>query len=77
MPTLEAQYTSAIDVLTAISMDAVDYGHVTNDRLLALALLSGQLQRSASTHAALIAGEIARRSAPQLGHAGLAQTGSS
>jgi hypothetical protein len=46
---------------------------LTDDELLSLSSLAGQLASAAAAHSALIAGEIARRSDPTLGQAGLAQ----
>lgn len=72
--TLESSYETAAAALGAISMDAVAYTVLTDTSLLALARRGAELERSARARAALIAGELARRSAPSLGHSGLAAT---
>lgn len=69
---LESRYETAVDAVAAIPMDAVAYTALTDASLIALARRGAELERSAGAHAALIAGELARRSAPSLGHAGLA-----
>ena len=60
-------------IVTALSAVPRSYSSVLDDDLLALGRVVASLQNLASTHAALIAGEVARRSAPALGSSGLAQ----
>ena len=74
MTTLEAQLTTAIDAVTSISMDVAAYEQTPNDSFIELSRLCGQLQRLVGVRAAFIAGEVARRSAPELGQNGLAQS---
>ena len=59
--------------LVALTAAPAAFSAVSDDVLLALGKRVAAVQRAASTHAALIAGEVARRSAPALGSAGLAQ----
>jgi hypothetical protein len=73
MATVEKQYAEALVALTAISTDAAPYSELTDGALLELTRLCSLVHRAADTHAALIAGEVARRSAPNLGYSGLAQ----
>ena len=48
-------------------------GRASDSDLLALIAASAHNERVARAHSSLLAGELARRSAPELGHAGLAQ----
>lgn len=66
------QQKAATGVLAAIP-DVTAYRSCTESELLALAAENAQASRLLSTHGARIAGEIARRSTPELGSAGLAQ----
>jgi hypothetical protein len=50
-----------------------DLGAVSDGELLELVAQSAQHERLARAHSATLAGELLRRSAPELGHAGLAQ----
>ena len=59
--------------LSALAAAPVAFETVPDDALLALAARVASVQKVASTHAALIAGEVARRSDPALGSSGLAQ----
>jgi hypothetical protein len=70
---LVAQLSAAIDALTAVSREVADYRNVDDELLLELAKLASVERQLADTHNAVIAGEVARRSAPALGHSGLAQ----
>jgi hypothetical protein len=70
---LELQAATAVAALSALSSEVSAYHALTDASLLELTRLFGLLQRTAGTNAALVAGEVARRSAPSLGHAGLAQ----
>ena len=60
-------------IVTALSAVPLAYRDVPDDALLALGRRVADAQRLVSTHAALIAGEVARRSDPALGSSGLAQ----
>jgi len=64
---------AAIAALSALPTDAGAYDRLSEQELLTIGELSGRIQRLASTHGALIAGSVARRSAPELGGQGLAQ----
>lgn len=64
---------AALAALDEIPRATAHCEELTDAELLSLASLSASIERLASTHAALIAGEVARRSNPALGHAGLAQ----
>jgi len=66
------QQKAATGLLSAIP-DVAAYRSCSEAELLALAAENAQASRLLSTHSARIAGEIARRSAPGLGSAGLAQ----
>ncbi|TBN55375.1 DUF222 domain-containing protein, partial [Glaciihabitans arcticus] len=59
--------------LSALDAAPTVFSAVSDDVLLALGKRVALVQRAAATHAALIAGEVARRSAPALGSSGLAQ----
>ena len=64
---------AAIAALSALPTDAGAYDQLSEAEILKVGELSGLIQRLASTHGALIAGSVARRSAPELGGLGLAQ----
>lgn len=64
---------SAIEAARCIPAADSAYSPSSDDDLLALAQQAARLQGLAATVAAVIAGEVARRSSPQLGQAGLAQ----
>ena len=70
---LATQLEAAAAALAVVPTDVASFTSLTDASLLDLTRLSARVQRAASTTAALIAGEVARRSAPELGHAGLAQ----
>lgn len=72
-PALETSFARAIDALAAVATDVDAYRQVDDRILLELARLSSLERQITDTHASLIAGEISRRSAPELGSAGLAQ----
>ena len=67
------QFAAAADVLAGLSRDAAQYRNLPEAELLELNTLTARMRRFVDTPAALIAGEIALRSAPALGSAGLAQ----
>jgi len=68
---LETQ-TAAAQQLTVVP-DASVYRGLSEADLLGLAEANATVQRLAAVHGARIAGEVARRSAPELGGAGLSQ----
>jgi hypothetical protein len=70
-----AKFAIAFEALSAIATDGAVYDQHSDESLLNLNDLCASVQRVANTHAALIAGSVARRSAPELGHNGLAQRG--
>ncbi len=70
---LDTAFEAAIAAAAAISTEIADYRVLDDAALLELARLSSIERRFADTHAALIAGELARRSSPELGSQGLAQ----
>jgi len=63
----------AVDALRAVPTTVPDYRALDESTLLSLNTLTAEAARLTRTHAALLAGEIARRSAPELGSQGLAQ----
>ena len=64
--------SDAIRVATAVARDLDAYRGCTDSELLDRARLAAELRRIADAHAVLVTGEIARRSSPDLGGAGLA-----
>jgi hypothetical protein len=70
---LARDLTGAVDALRSVSTDVADFHALDEPTLLSLNKLSAEAARLSQTHAALIAGEIARRSAPELASQGLAQ----
>jgi len=64
---------SAIEAARSISLADSAYSPLSDDELLQLTREAARLQSLAATLTAVLAGEIARRSAPALGQAGLAQ----
>ena len=70
---LHAQVTAAIAALSAVSTDVTQYRALDDGTLLELARLSGVERQLVDAHASVLAGEVERRSAPELGHSGLAQ----
>ncbi|MGV8895357.1 MAG: DUF222 domain-containing protein [Rhodoglobus sp.] len=71
--TLTAAFMAAVDVLTRVSKDAADYRALDDSVLLELNRLASIQRQLVDAHAVVLAGEIAHRSAPSLGHGGLAQ----
>jgi hypothetical protein len=67
------QLAAALAALSAVSSDVLEYRAADDAVLLALNSSSADVLRLAQATAALIAGEIARRSAPALGSDGLVQ----
>jgi hypothetical protein len=64
---------SAVEALRAVPTDVSQYRAVDEKVLLVLNTLNAEALRLTQTQGALIAGQIARRSAPELGSQGLAQ----
>ena len=73
VPSLTEQFSAAVASLGAVSTEVADFRAVDDAALLALSRLAAREKQLADAHLALIAGEIAARSARELGHAGLAQ----
>ncbi|HEV7949798.1 MAG TPA: DUF222 domain-containing protein [Glaciihabitans sp.] len=71
-PLLNA-YASATSILQQISMEATDYRNVDTNTLSQLSAAAADNHRLVGAHLAMIAGEIAHRSTPDLGANGLAQ----
>jgi hypothetical protein len=67
----DTQLTAATRALEAIRFD--DLVELADGALLELVRQSAQHERLARAHSATLAGELLRRSAPELGHDGLAQ----
>lgn len=70
---LARSVAAAVQALRTVPTDVADYRALDESTLLTLNILTAQAARLTQTHAALLAGEIARRSAPELGSQGLAQ----
>ena len=64
---------AAVDALAAVPRTLDPYRALDDTALLTLTRLAADEVRLAQLHVSLLAGEIARRSAPELGHSGLAQ----
>ena len=65
--------TAARDALAAVPREVQVFRALDDAELLDLTRLAADEVRLAQLHVSLLAGEIARRSAPELGHSGLAQ----
>jgi hypothetical protein len=65
--------SAAVDALAVVPRDRDSYRALGDDTLLDLTRLAADEVRLAQLHVSLLAGEIARRSAPELGSDGLAQ----
>ncbi|HEY2643611.1 MAG TPA: DUF222 domain-containing protein [Galbitalea sp.] len=70
---VEMGYAKALTALRSVSTVVADCRSVDDATLLALNASAAEQVTLAHTHQALIAGEVARRSAPELGSQGLAQ----
>ena len=70
---LSSAMTAARDALALVPREPGSYRHLDDDALLDLTRLAADEVRLAQLHVSLLAGEIARRSAPELGSEGLAQ----
>jgi hypothetical protein len=76
MPTdLLDRLASLRDAAAALPVDVAGIRRLSDDELVRWGSLAAGLQQSAGIQLALVAGEIARRSATHLGHDGLAQRG--
>jgi hypothetical protein len=75
MPTtdLVARLSAAVDAVAAVPSDVHVFRSLSDDHLGDVARALADLTRLAGSRASIAAGEIARRSAPELGHDGLAQ----
>ena len=65
--------SAAVDALARVPRELDLYRSLGDDALLALTRVAADEVRLAQLHVSLLAGEIARRSAPELGSEGLAQ----
>ena len=65
--------TAARDALAAVPREVQVFRALDDAELLDLTRLAADEVRLAQLHVSILAGEIARRSAPELGHSGLAQ----
>ncbi|HEY5230888.1 MAG TPA: hypothetical protein VIJ11_08365 [Galbitalea sp.] len=70
---LVARYAAALAAVDAVSMDVAQYRALPESALLCINSMAAARRRLDDSHLALIAGEIAHRSAPELGSQGLAQ----
>jgi hypothetical protein len=68
---LAQQLASAARALEAVRAEGLE--HLSDAGLVQLVAASARNERISRAHSALLAGEVARRSAPELGHNGLAQ----
>lgn len=71
--TLDRDIAAAIAALAAVPTEVAQYRELDDAALLELARLVAIERQFADTHSALVASELERRSAPELGSAGLAQ----
>jgi hypothetical protein len=71
--TLAPAFSAVIRAQSGLSLDVANYREVDDATLLELTRLSANQQRLANSLSAVLAGEVARRSAPVLGKNGLAQ----
>ena len=71
MATLAPLFSSATRALETIGFQGVE--QLSDGELLELIGVSAQHERLSRAHSVTLAGELARRSAPELGHDGLAQ----
>ncbi len=71
--TLATAFSAALDALARVSKNATDYRSLGDSALLELNRLVGLERQLVDAQAVVIAGEIAYRSTPDLGHGGLAQ----
>ena len=72
---LAQQFAAVLSAASAVSTRVADFQAVDDAGLVDLSRHAAQAKRLVDTHLALVAGEIAARSAREHGHAGLAQRG--
>jgi hypothetical protein len=72
-PPLTQQFADALAALSAVSTQVSDYRALGDDALLEINRITARAQRMVTTHTALVAGEVARRSVVAFGSRGLAQ----
>lgn len=70
---LISQASSALAALEGLSRSASDYQELGDAELHELSGIAASISRLSSTHAALVAGDVARRSAHELGRDGFAR----
>jgi len=70
---LLAGLDAALGAAEAVPADLAVYRDLDDDMLSAALTLHSRLMRAVESRGAMLAGEVARRSAPELGHDGLAQ----
>jgi hypothetical protein len=70
---LVSRYATALGALDAVSMDVARYRSLSESALLSINSMAAESRRLGDSHVALIAGEVAHRSVPELGSQGLAQ----
>ncbi|PRY67473.1 HNH endonuclease [Glaciihabitans tibetensis] len=68
-----AAFAAAIEALRKIPTSVVDYDRLANDAIVGLLGQSAELHRLADACLAIVSGQLERRSAPELGSAGLAR----
>jgi hypothetical protein len=73
MTLLHDRAAAAVAALSEVSMDVAAYRQLTETDLLDLTRVLAEAERLAAGRLAVATAEISRRSAPQLGHSGLAQ----
>jgi hypothetical protein len=71
--TLQQSHRDLIAAQKAALHDAQEYGVLTDEQVLVMARFGAEESRLADAHNSLTAGQLARRSAPELGSTGLAQ----
>lgn len=72
-PVIPGQLAAVLAAQSAVSHDLVEYRALDDAALLAVNRVSGEIVKAALATASLIAGEVARRSTPELGDRGLAR----
>jgi hypothetical protein len=73
MPVLVSDLRAVIAAAEVVRVDIAGCRTVSDDELLALISANADLAHLAATNNAVLSGEVARRSAAELGHDGLAQ----
>lgn len=72
-PPLASLTAAAVDALEAVPRTVAALSALDDASLMQQVAVAARLQKLAATHAALLAGEVDRRSTRSLGHSGLAQ----